>query len=366
MGISDRYIGKQVISGTLYAVVVLSLILVLGNLFKEIRPLLVEQRAPISFIWKLVIQFLPFSFMYTLPWGFLISTLLVFGRLSSDNEITSLRVAGQGYFRIFIPVILIGLCFSGFSYYVIGTLAPRAKNSMKEMLYDAIKENPKILLDPGVVQSRFNDQKVFVESRDDEKLHGLHICQLEENKDGSQTLSAYVHAGYVGLNIDKEKKLLRLKLEDVLSESIDADGKSQLFMGENAEPWHLDFSGERKKNVKANRLDNQQLRQKLSSTTLDEKTYFSYRAELAKRWSLSCACLAFAFIAPPLGLRAQRRENSAGVFVSIGIAVLYFGLLTAAESVDDVSATVSQIIFLTPAIVAIVFGLWMTRRANQA
>jgi len=365
MGISDRYIGKQILRGTLYAVFVLSVILVLGTLFQKIRPLLVEQHAPIYLVGKLIMQTLPFSLMYTIPWGFLVSTLLVFGKLSSDNEITSLRVAGQSYFRIFFPVLIIGLLLSFVSLYITGTLAPRAKNSMKELLYDAIKENPHMLLDPGIVQSKFADQKVYVESRDEEKLQGLHICQLEEDNDGNPRLSAYVHAGYVGLDIDKEKKLLRLKLENVFFESMDKEGRSQLFMGETAEPWHLDFSGDRKKNLKANRLDSAQLSAKLEGEELDEETRFSYRAELAKRWSLSFACLAFAFIAPPLGLRANRKENSTGVFISIGIAVLYFGLLIIAESIDSVSPAVSQIIFLIPAILAIVFGLWMTRRVNH-
>ena len=40
MRISDRYIGKQVLIGTLYAVLVLGVVLVLGNLFRQIQPLL--------------------------------------------------------------------------------------------------------------------------------------------------------------------------------------------------------------------------------------------------------------------------------------------------------------------------------------
>jgi lipopolysaccharide export system permease protein len=47
MRISDRYIGRQVLFGTLAAVAVLSLVLVLGRLFKDIRPLLVDKQAPL-------------------------------------------------------------------------------------------------------------------------------------------------------------------------------------------------------------------------------------------------------------------------------------------------------------------------------
>ena len=41
----DRYIGKQIAAATIFGVVVLSVLLVMGNLFKELRPLLVEEHA---------------------------------------------------------------------------------------------------------------------------------------------------------------------------------------------------------------------------------------------------------------------------------------------------------------------------------
>ena len=112
MRISDRYIGKQVLMGTLYAVLVLGLVLVLGNLFKKIQPLLVDQKAPLELVLRFVISVLPLSLMYTVPWGFLSAVLLVFGRLSSDQEITSFRVAGVSLVRLSAPVFVIGALLS--------------------------------------------------------------------------------------------------------------------------------------------------------------------------------------------------------------------------------------------------------------
>ena len=69
MRISDRYIGRQVLTGTVYAVMVLGIVLVLGNLFKQIQPLLVDQKAPIALVIRFVIGVLPLSLMYTDPVG---------------------------------------------------------------------------------------------------------------------------------------------------------------------------------------------------------------------------------------------------------------------------------------------------------
>ena len=127
MRISDRYIAKQVLMGTLYAVIVLGLILVLGNLFKKVQPLLVEQKAPLGLVLRLVISILPLSLMYTLPWGFLSAVLLVFGRLSSNHEITSFRVAGVSLLRLSAPVFVIGILLSLGSFWLNTNVIPQSK-----------------------------------------------------------------------------------------------------------------------------------------------------------------------------------------------------------------------------------------------
>ena len=82
MKILDRYIGRQILFATSFAVIVLSFVLVLGNIFKELLDQLV-QRPDLDFgyVVRFVGNVLPFSLIFTIPWGFLTSVLLVFGRL---------------------------------------------------------------------------------------------------------------------------------------------------------------------------------------------------------------------------------------------------------------------------------------------
>ena len=68
-------------------VALLSLVLVLGNVFKEMLDLLLNHNVPIETIFAFIAFVLPFSMTFTIPWGFLTAVLLVFGRLSADNEV---------------------------------------------------------------------------------------------------------------------------------------------------------------------------------------------------------------------------------------------------------------------------------------
>ena len=80
MKIFDRYIARQLLGVTVLGVMSLSALLLLGNLFKELRPLLVESGAPFTIVMEFIFQVIPFSLMFSIPWGFLTAVLLVYGR----------------------------------------------------------------------------------------------------------------------------------------------------------------------------------------------------------------------------------------------------------------------------------------------
>ena len=118
MKILDRYIARQLLGVTALGVMALSALLLLGNLFKELRPLLVENKAPISIVLEFIFQVIPFSLMFSIPWGFLTAVLLVYGRLASDNELTSMRMSGMSLWRLSAPAISIGIALSGLFYWI--------------------------------------------------------------------------------------------------------------------------------------------------------------------------------------------------------------------------------------------------------
>ena len=80
-------------------------------------------------------------------------------------------------------------------------VVPLATASLQELVYEQVKRDPRSLLDPGIVQSRFENQKVFVEERDGDSLNGFHLYQVSNDDDGEPVgAEAYVHArkGFAG------------------------------------------------------------------------------------------------------------------------------------------------------------------------
>jgi len=364
MRLSDRYIAKQIIVGTVYAVVILSLVLVMGNLFKQARPLLVEQNAPLELMFRFVINVLPYSLMYTIPWGFLSAVLLVFGRMSSDNEITSFRVAGVSLVRLSLPVFVIGALLSALCLCVNINVVPLAKATISEMIYEQVKRDPRALLDPGIVQSKFKNQKVFVEERDGDILKGFHLYQVSNGeKGGPVRTEAYVYAGSVSLLVDDEKKQLRLKLIDAFIETKNKDGTSDLAFAGEAEPWLFDFGSQRGLKVRSSAMTNGEIANYLiEHTDLTEEQKVSFRSEITRRYSFSMACLSFACVAIPLGLKSRRKDTSGGLIISLLIGAAYFLFTVLAEELEtDVGAT---LVLWAPNVFCALLGLFLFRRAR--
>jgi lipopolysaccharide export system permease protein len=132
--IIDRYILLALGVATLMGVSLLSLVLVLGNVFKQLLDLLINHDVPLETVFAFIAFVLPFSMTFTIPWGFLTALLLVFGRLSADNEILAMRSMGISFTRMCFPVLVSALTLAAICLWINLEVAPKAEQAMMESL----------------------------------------------------------------------------------------------------------------------------------------------------------------------------------------------------------------------------------------
>lgn len=370
MRLSDRYIGRQVLAGTLFAVALLSGMMVMGTLFKEIRKLLVDFGAPVSVIGEFVVGVIPFSLIYTLPWAFLSAVLLVFGRLSSDQELTAFRVAGIGLPRLAAPVFVLGAALSLLCLWLNVDAAPRSRAHVKGILIRAFFKDPRSMLSAAAerdgleqLESSLKSTRAYIEKSDnDGKMQGLHLFSIRDRDDpGSRDI--YVHAMRAETIIDDRAQEFRLHLYDAFFETADDKGRPQPVIAQEAVPVVVPYSFVQRDRLRASTKTNREIREILAGGDLrlkPEDRIGKFVSEIHHRYASSFACLAFAFIGVPLGIKARRRDTSTGLVLSLLIGAAYFGSSMIGGKTEAAVIAAAW----APNVLCVLLGICLFRRAR--
>lgn len=370
MSLIDRYISGSVLTATLYAVLVLSVVLVFGNVFKEALDLLINRNVPAGYLLFFMACVLPFSLTFTVPWGFLTATLLILGRMSADHETVALRACGISLLRTFLPVVGAGILLSLFCIWLNASVNPRAELAMRQSLADMARCNPESLFVAGEIMDQFGGKKIYIQSRNHDWLSGVTL--FEEDQEGVPKTVVRATDGKVGVSPDHESLVLDLwnaKVE--LRDSEEPQDLSKIRYGTSAKQMTASIPlGDLAGGLLSRPLRTYTLPELLGFLAEGKKDEAAHNrtgllTEVSKRFSLGLASLAFAIVAVPLGIVAQRRETSAGFGMSLMVAFSYFAFVELANSLRDNSTAYPYLILWIPNILALVIGGWGLLRLDR-
>src|SRR6266704_353557 len=136
MKLIDRFVSRELLVNVAFAIAVLSLVLVVGNIFRKLLPLLVNHDVPLEYLLTFIAYVLPFSLIFTIPWGLLTASLLVFGRLSADNELIALRSNGVSIARICVSLAVVASICTVISLWLNVQVAPAAQLKLRSTILD--------------------------------------------------------------------------------------------------------------------------------------------------------------------------------------------------------------------------------------
>ena len=393
MRILDRYLSRELVTSALFAVATLSLVLVLGQIFKELFKFVVNHNVPATFIITFIAYFLPLSLVYSIPWGLLTAVLLVFGRLSAGNELTAMRTAGLSIWRISRPILAWAVVFSGVCLWINLYVAPRAQQALKDAFLDVATSDPAAAFSGDQIISDFPGRKIYVGSMEGTKLENLHVFEL--SNDNKPMRVVFARTGTIETDLANHQLIMRLQGSRFEQRDTSAPNDlSKLRPGITMEDFSFPISLDElyaKKN-KARKVESftyEELRDDVAKKRAQLATdRIAFKAkpddaslkhqvkgdlssataaatELNKRFSFSLACFTFALIGIPLGITAHRQETSAGFGLSLIVAFTYFLIIIVVNTVRDKANLHPDVLIWLPNVIFLALGGVLFHRLSR-
>ena len=351
------YITKKLVFTTFAAIGVLTFVLLSGNLIKVFD--LLARGVPAASLGKVFLYLLPVALKYTIPFSVLAAVILVFSRLSADNEITAMRASGVSLWQIISPALLIGIVLSAFSFYLQMSLSPRCRYAFDSLRETEGVRNPLALIEPG----RFIELSgyvIYASRRDGDRLRDLHVYGL--NGEGKVIRDITAREGRVSVN--EVRQVIELQLVDALIVAADpaAPGdaaKLQRVAGQ-AMTFPLDYGQQLnrgKTTRKIKHMDAEAIFGLIHAYTERGIDSTPLYLELHRRLSMTLAPVAFILIGIPFGVRTRRSETAIGLVIALILAAVFYAFLVLADSMKFAPGQHPEILVWIPNIVYQVGGL---------
>src|SRR5580692_2200025 len=356
--ILDRYVSSQILTTLIWTVCMLSLMLVVANAMRQLLELLMTHGLPWSYILSFIGDLLPFSMIYSIPWGVLLAVLLVFGKLSSENELVALRANGIGIIRICTPVFLITLGCLALCLWINLYVAPECERRFKELAFKLASTEPLALFGSDEVIDAFPNRKIYVGRKNGTTLEDLHIYEMN----AQQVPVRVIYAKRGTLEVDKENQRILLRIYDARYEDRDESDVNDLRLmhygisvQEGVFPISLqELIAKAHSSQRPTELTLSHLQQAMEQKEGKQLTIL--RTELSKRFSNSLAVITFVLVGIPLAISAHRRETSIGIAISIAVAFTYFIFIVVADNVKGNASLHPEILVWLPNFIYLTLG----------
>jgi lipopolysaccharide export system permease protein len=148
MRLLRRYIIKELLSPFVFSLLVIIFILFVQFLLRAIDRFLGKGLDTFIILEYLFLN-LAWIIALAVPMAVLIATLMTFGRLSEDNEITAMRAAGISFLKIIRPGLIFGTVICLLLLYFNNFILPEMNFRARILSGDIYRKRPVMSIDPG-------------------------------------------------------------------------------------------------------------------------------------------------------------------------------------------------------------------------
>ena len=401
----ERYVFGSFLSSFFLAFLVLSFVLTIGLMVQIVSYIL--QGVPIDLVGRFALVSFPETMQWTVPLALLVSSILVFSRLSADSEIAAMRACGVNLLTVMRWPLAFALLCTLLSLFVNNEVVPRGhevrRNLTRRLSVGAGLE----LLEPGRTINDFPKVQLYFRGRD-ETNNSLLNLEIVDYRDPKCTRTYKAEQAFVrqdgrdivldarNLSVDPvdpahpqslQAETFRWRVDDVLKDGeykrkekdfrffemlreIDArkravretsaatatkDSKDQ-----SAEaPAAATNATQVASSEEVERDHKGRKKRKFTPREAARRALSDIRTEFMKRWVFAFASICFVLVGVPLGIRAQRKESSVGMGIALVTALAYYLVVILMTSLSKNYHVHPEILIWLPVGLCALLSAWL-------
>ncbi|MDE2028587.1 MAG: LptF/LptG family permease [Candidatus Omnitrophica bacterium] len=350
-----NYILKECLQPFTLSITVLTSVFLLGYL-PQLANKVINNGVSLAAMSQIFLYYVPILLGYTLPIACLITVILTFGHMSSENEILAMRASGIHLMRLLVPLIVVGMALCLLVFILNDRVIPNAYVAQKRILQETGSQDPSAMLEPGSFINAFDKYIVFIYRMEGDMLYGVRIYQPQPNKP-TRTIIAqqgeFVHV--------PGKDQIMLKLIDGTSDEPDLQNPNN-FYKLNFQTSFITMDLSKKKaqgQKKSKEMTLKELHQRIVSLRKMSIDPSPLVAEYQRRLAWSLSPLLFILLGFPFAAITHRRAKSANLLYALLFAAPYYIISLACQGMATQNVFNPVFLMWVPDIIALAVAIFL-------
>ena len=367
-----RYVFKAHVGPFLFSFVVITFILVMDIIF-QIADLIIGKNLDLFIVLEVFFLNLAWIVAVSIPMSVLVASLMAFGRLSADNEVTAFKAGGVSFFQMISPVLVSGAILGAGHLFFMDVILPEANYRARSLMNDIHRARPTLLFTNGIFMKEIPGYSILIDRVNprNNEIHSITIYETENLRlprvmtaksgelhvnetdsridlmlyDGELLQQDESTGRYFKEVFERQRFAIRTAQSGVQRSEAGVRGDRELnieMMRDKIDEWQREVDeisavlvpGPVSPEAKPDSLEAERV-QAQRTVSLRQRQKNSYIVEIHKKYAISAACLVFVLIGAPLGVRLRRGSIGVSVGVSLCFFLLYWACLLGGEELAD-------------------------------
>ena len=206
MNTLNKYLFKQSLIPFLLSVAVITTVLFLQFLIRAVDRFLGKGLDALTIFEYLYLN-LAWIIALSVPMSLLISSVMTFGRMAQQNEITALKSAGVNLYNIIKPALWFGAMVATALCFFNNFILPEMNYNARLLARDIYKKKPELSIEPGYFVDMIPQYTMIVKEMDGKDFKDVKI--FSKNQKSEQT-SIYANQG----SLSSDGNMITIDLQD--------------------------------------------------------------------------------------------------------------------------------------------------------